>query len=136
MSADIPVLDMADKIVSYAGRPVLKLSERKATVVGAKQVWRAYGAGGRIREDRICARDEPSPGADWEPLLERVVRGGAPSRAPSLAALRTRHGEEIRALAPELLDLHPSAHYLVSRSKTLLERQQEAIETVRRREGL
>src|SRR5579884_959565 len=76
MSADAPVLDLAYKLVEYDGRPCLKLSEGKATLVGPKQVWRKRDAEGRLVEDVIAARDEPSPGPGWEPLLAPVVAGG------------------------------------------------------------
>ena len=40
VAADAPYYDMAYKLVQYAGRPVMKLSAGKATLVEAKQVWR------------------------------------------------------------------------------------------------
>ena len=46
----------AYKLVTYAGRPVMKLSPGQATALGAKQVYR--GPGG----DVLALRDEP-PGA-------------------------------------------------------------------------
>jgi nicotinate phosphoribosyltransferase len=39
-SAGAPFLDMAYKLVELDGRPVIKLSEGKATLPGRKQVWR------------------------------------------------------------------------------------------------
>jgi nicotinate phosphoribosyltransferase len=136
MSADAPVLDMAYKIVEYAGLPCLKLSEGKATLVGPKQVWRRRGRDGRFIEDMVAARDEPAPGLDWEPLLEDVVREGRAARLPSLEALRVRHREEMDAMPPTLLDVCPSDAYRVGRSKILLERQRVAVDGVRQREGL
>jgi nicotinate phosphoribosyltransferase len=69
VSRDAPSLDSAYKLVCYAGRPVLKLSPGKATLPGAKQVYR--GAVG----DQIALRDEPAP-AGREALLVPVMRGG------------------------------------------------------------
>ena len=69
VSADAPFLDSAYKLVTYAGRPVMKLSPGKATAPGAKQVYR--GPDG----DVIALRDEP-PRPDGEPLLVPVMRGG------------------------------------------------------------
>ncbi|MGH8981568.1 MAG: nicotinate phosphoribosyltransferase, partial [Acidimicrobiales bacterium] len=40
VSADAPYLDSVYKLVSYAGRPVVKLSPGKETLPGPKQVWR------------------------------------------------------------------------------------------------
>jgi nicotinate phosphoribosyltransferase len=136
MSADAPVLDMAYKIVAYAGRPCLKLSEKKATLVGPKQVWRRRGEGGRFVEDRIAALDEPSPGPAWAPLLEPVVRDGQRVARPSLEELRAKHAEEIRALPPELLAIDARPTYPVAISPVLEERQRAAALATRRREGL
>jgi nicotinate phosphoribosyltransferase len=136
MSADAPVLDMAYKIVDYAGNPCLKLSEGKETLPGPKQVYRRRGADGRYAGDRIAARDEPPPGEDWEPLLEPVVVGGQPLAAPSLAELRALHRLEMAALPAELLDVRRPAAYPVERSPLLQARHRAAVESVRRREGL
>jgi nicotinate phosphoribosyltransferase len=135
MSADAPVLDMAYKIVAYDGRPCLKLSEGKESLVGPKQVWRLREAG-RIALDRICARDEPAPGPGWEPLLLEIVRGGRTLPMTPLDELRRAHADEMRALAPELRALEPQATYPVSCSEVLLERQRAAAHAARAREGL
>ena len=50
VSADAPSLDSAYKLVEYDGRPMLKLSEAKATEPGRKQVFR-----GRARTWWACA---------------------------------------------------------------------------------
>jgi nicotinate phosphoribosyltransferase len=137
MSADAPVLDIAYKLVEYADGPCLKLSEGKATLIGRKQVWRRLGSGGRFVEDRIAARDEPSPGADWTPLLQRVMHDGRlESPPPSLGELRARHLAEMRSIPPELLRIDRGAEYPVAVSPTLTGRQREAVRAVRAREGL
>jgi nicotinate phosphoribosyltransferase len=69
VSADAPSLDSAYKLVEYDGRPMLKLSEHKATEPGRKQVFR--GAKG----DVIGLRDEPLPDGH-EPLLVPVMSDG------------------------------------------------------------
>src|SRR5665213_4551009 len=71
VSADAPSLDSAYKLVAYGDRPVLKLSAGKATLPGAKQVWRRS----RIDEDILTTRQETGP-AGFEPLLVPVMRGG------------------------------------------------------------
>jgi nicotinate phosphoribosyltransferase len=68
VSADAPYLDSVYKLVEFDGRPVVKLSEQKATEPGRKQVFR--GATG----DVVGLRDEPPP-AGTEPLLIPVMRG-------------------------------------------------------------
>jgi nicotinate phosphoribosyltransferase len=69
VSADAPTLDSAYKLVEYDGRPMIKLSENKATEPGRKQVFR--GPSG----DVVGLRDEPLP-PDSEPLLVPVMGGG------------------------------------------------------------
>jgi nicotinate phosphoribosyltransferase len=69
VSADAPSLDSAYKLVEYDGRPMVKLSEDKATEPGRKQVFRSAGG------DLIGLRDEPIP-AGHEPMLVPVMRGG------------------------------------------------------------
>jgi nicotinate phosphoribosyltransferase len=136
VSADAPVLDMAYKIVAYAGRPCLKLSAKKITLVGPKQVWRRRGVDGHFMEDRLAAADEPAPDVDWVPLLELVVRGGQVLARPSLEEVRARHAEDIRALPPQLRALDARSEYLVTRSPTLDERQRVAVAATHRRESL
>jgi nicotinic acid phosphoribosyltransferase len=63
-SADAPYTDMAYKLVEYDGRPVLKLSSGKKTLVGQKQAYRLYEKG-KIHHDLITLRREDSGG---EPL--------------------------------------------------------------------
>lgn len=66
---DAPSLDSVYKLVVYGDRPVLKLSPGKATLPGAKQVFRG-GSG-----DLLALRDEPAP-AGHDRLLVPVMRGG------------------------------------------------------------
>jgi nicotinate phosphoribosyltransferase len=137
MSADAPVIDMAYKIVAYGGRPCLKLSAAKATLVGPKQVWRRRSRGGGFVEDLVAGRDERAPGPDWEPLLQPVVTQGHTAPLPALRELRVRHQREMQSIPRELLGLevHEPA-YPVRLSQSLEERQSRAVEEVRRREGL
>jgi nicotinate phosphoribosyltransferase len=135
MSADAPVLDMAYKLVAYDGRPCLKLSEGKVTLVGPKQVWRRRGEAGRFAEDRIAVRDEGSPGSDWEPLLEPVMRDGRPTRTPALPALREGHLVEMRCMPSHVVDPDARGEYPVTLSAALARRQRHAVEDARRREA-
>jgi nicotinate phosphoribosyltransferase len=133
MSADAPVVDMAYKLVAYGGRPCLKLSAGKATLAGPKQVWRRR-RGGSFEEDLLTARDEPSPGPEWEPLLEQVVRAGKPAPPASLSEARSRHEREMRSMPRELLGVHPPERpYPVRMSSVLADRQRRAVEEARQR---
>jgi nicotinate phosphoribosyltransferase len=69
VSADAPYLNSVYKLVEFDGRPVVKLSEEKATEPGRKQVFR--GSAG----DVIGLREE-SPPIGAEPLLVPVMRDG------------------------------------------------------------
>jgi nicotinate phosphoribosyltransferase len=69
VSADAPYLDSAYKLAAYHGAPLMKLSAGKATLPGAKQVYR--GPAGDI----LALHDEPPP-AGHEPLLREVMRNG------------------------------------------------------------
>ena len=75
VSADAPSLDSAYKLVEYDGRPMVKLSEDKATEPGRKQVFRSTDG------DLIGLRDEPVP-AGHEPLLVPVMRDGQRTGPP------------------------------------------------------
>jgi nicotinate phosphoribosyltransferase len=95
VSADAPSLDSAYKLVEYDGRPMLKLSEHKATEPGRKQVFR--GAMG----DVIGLRDEPLPDGH-EPLLVPVMSGGrrtGPQR--TLEGARTLFRADLERMATE-----------------------------------
>jgi nicotinate phosphoribosyltransferase len=83
VSADAPSLDSAYKLVEYDGRPMLKLSEAKATEPGRKQVFR-----GPV-DDVVALRDEPLSD-DREPLLVPVMSGGRRTGPPrTLETART-----------------------------------------------
>jgi len=91
-SADAPYLDTAYKLTEYDGRPVMKLSEGKATLPGAKQVHR--GSAG----DLLALRREPPP-PGHRPLLIPVMRHGRRLHPPEpLAALKQRCAAELAAL--------------------------------------
>jgi len=84
VSADAPYLDSAYKLVQFAGRPVMKLSEGKATLPGAKQIYRGDLG------DIIALRDEASPPGHQE-LLRPVMLGGVRTAPPEpLDAARQR----------------------------------------------
>jgi nicotinate phosphoribosyltransferase len=68
VSYDAPSLESVYKLVRYAGEPAMKLSARKGTLPGEKQVFRS-GDG-----DTIALREET---LDGEPLLVPVMRAGA-----------------------------------------------------------
>ncbi len=97
VSADAPYLDSVYKLVAYDGQPVLKLSTGKATLPGAKQVFRGAGMA-----DVLALREEAEP-RGTRPLLEPVMSGGmrlsaAPPASRSLAAARRRFEADLSEL--------------------------------------
>uniref|UniRef100_A0A7C3APN7 Nicotinate phosphoribosyltransferase n=1 Tax=Thermorudis sp. TaxID=1969470 RepID=A0A7C3APN7_9BACT len=135
-SEDAPLVDMAYKLVEYDGRPALKLSTGKQTLVGPKQVWRHLGADGRFDQDLIAARDEPSPGPGWQPLLQPVMRAGRLVDLPSVEELRAEHLASMERLPEALRRIDRVEPYPVQLSPILRARQQEAVAAIRAREGL
>ena len=100
VAADAPYLDSAYKLVDYAKRPVMKLSQGKASLPGAKQVFRARG-----RCDILALRDEPPPG-DTLPLMQPVMRGGRRLAArEGLDAARARFEADLAEVPPAALAL-------------------------------
>ena len=99
VSSDAPSLDMAYKLVEYAGRGRIKLSKGKALLPGRKQVFRVE-RDGRALYDILGRRDE-SPGG--RPLLQRVMAGGE----RCTEGLATLDGS--RALAKRELNRLPAA---------------------------
>ncbi len=105
VSADAPYLDSAYKLVAYAGRPVAKLSEGKATFPGPKQVFRAEGL-----RDTLGRREEaPPPGT--APLLIPVMEGGRRLSGPEgIEPARARYRADLAQLPASAADIeHPVA---------------------------
>lgn len=114
--ADAPTIDLVYKLVSFDGRPVLKLSPDKETLPGAKQAWRRV-LDGRFAGDVISLLEEDGPeGA--EPLLEPAIQAGRRAAREPLDALRARAAAQRAALPPAQRALEASP-YPVSVSRGL-----------------
>jgi nicotinate phosphoribosyltransferase len=110
-SSDVPNVDCVYKLQEYAGVPRRKRSEKKATWPGRKQVWRRYGAGGRMAGDVLAVEGDDMAG---EPLIVPVMRNGRRLRPPEpLAAIRERAKRELERLPESLRRLAPDATYPV-----------------------
>ena len=114
-SADAPTLETVYKLVAVGGRPMAKRSTGKATLPGAKQVWRRPGFGG----DVLGLWGEPGPALDAEPLLEEVDLGAEPGDPEAVAAARERFEAEWSVLPPEYRDLTNPTRYEVELSSRL-----------------
>lgn len=105
VSEDAPSLDMAYKLVSYAGSGRIKLSPGKALLPGRKQVFRRE-EGGRATGDVIAAHDESHAG---RPLLSCVMRAGSRiAPPPTLHDIRAVAREERNRLPDRILALGPA----------------------------
>ncbi len=131
VSADAPYNDIAYKLVEYDGRPVLKLSAAKKTLVNQKQVFRNVRDGEMIG-DAIALRGES---LDGEPLLECVMRGGKRLReAEPLTRIRDRFLAEFPSLRDSRKSLQDPDEYPVRLSPALEAAQSKAVDEVERRE--
>jgi nicotinate phosphoribosyltransferase len=106
VAADAPYLDMAYKLVAFAGEPRLKLSEGKATLPGPKQVWRnLHGEG--VPFDVLDLVEEAH---DGEPLLHVVMAAGRRLHHEQLGAVRERVRRARLALPPGVRSLDAGAY--------------------------
>jgi nicotinate phosphoribosyltransferase len=121
VSADLPYLDMAYKLVEYDGRPVLKSSAGKGTWAAQKQVYRRLRSGEGFAGDVIALREEPAPPGTVEILLRSVMeRGHLLAPHPALAAIRDYCAAQVASLPEDLRELRRAAAYPVSYSERLV----------------
>jgi len=134
VSADAPYLDMAYKLVKYAGQPVLKLSPEKQTLASDKQVFRFLTPGGRLKKDVIAMRGEKISGG--EPLLKRVMKAGKRlGKTPSLSGLQKTFLDEFSRLDNRYKSIEKSEdEYPVVLSPRLQALQSRIIQKVKKKE--
>ncbi len=110
-SSDVPAIDCVYKLQEYAGVARRKRSENKATWPGRKQVWRRYGADGRMAGDFLALEGHEKAG---EPLLDLVMQNGRRLRpAEPLADIRQRVKRELGRLPEPLRRLAADTTYPV-----------------------
>ena len=118
VSRDAPSLDIAYKLVEYAGKARLKLSTGKVLLPGRKQIFRVE-RDGVADHDVLARRDEDLPG---RALLQRVMAAGARTDAgrATLDQSRTHAAGELRRLPARLRGLAPARPpYVVEISRAL-----------------
>ncbi len=111
-SFDVPALDCAYKLQEYAGTGRRKHSTGKATWPGRKQVWRCYGADGRMSRDVLSLEDDLQTG---EPLIAAVMKGGrrlGPARP--ITEIREQAARSLAQLPEPLHQLDTDASYPVA----------------------
>ena len=125
VSGDAPWLDMAYKLVRYAGRPVLKLSTGKVSLADEKQVFRLRDSDRGLRGDVIGLAGEPLPEPGAEPLLETFMEDGKLVKPlPSLNEMRDRFQRDFAALDDRFKALKKAPRYPVRLSRDLRRLQQ------------
>ena len=116
-SPDAAALDCAYKLQEYVGVPRRKTSEGKATWPGRKQVFRRFGADGRMAGDLLARDGETQAGT---PLLRPVMRGGAlVTPLPSLDESRKTAAASLATLPEAHRRLDEGASYPVAVSEAL-----------------
>jgi len=103
--ADAPELDMAYKLVEYAGKGRFKLSRGKTLYPGRKEIFRQIGDS-RMAGDTIGRFDEGLPGT---PLLRLSMLAGKIQPQPSLEESRHYMQQQMAQLPWELLSLEAAA---------------------------
>jgi nicotinate phosphoribosyltransferase len=110
-SSDAAALDCAYKLQEYAGRARRKRSEGKATWPGRKQVYRHYGADGRMARDVLTLEDDARAGSA---LIRPVMRGGKRLHpSPPLDSVRAHAARELARLPEPMRRLEPGTEYQV-----------------------
>ena len=133
VSADAPYFDCAYKMVKYGGRPVMKLSTGKVTLVDKKQVHRQYDAQGRLDRDTITLREEAVPEAT--PLLRQCMTGGRLTQElPTLQESREYFLSQFALLPEPYKALEEPEAYPVILSPALKDLQDKVEREIRRRE--
>ena len=132
-SADYPWLDCVYKMVEYDGKPTMKLSEDKETLVGPKQVFREVDSDGMYAGDTVGCADETAPD-DMGTLLTDVMREGKRiGGAHSLDELRERCARELKRLPETHRRIRSSYEYPVRVSERLEARQRQVKQDLLRR---
>ncbi len=133
VSADAPYFDCAYKLVKYAGRPVMKLSTGKVTLVDQKQIYRRYAPDGQMLRDTIALRGEAAPAG--APLLEKFMAGGRVTRKlPTLPESREFFHSQFALLPESYKALGEPAQFPVDLSPGLQDLQSRVEQETKQRE--
>jgi nicotinate phosphoribosyltransferase len=129
VSSDAPDLDIAYKLVDYAGKGRLKLSTGKRVLPGRKQVFRTETDAMAVG-DVIGRAGEELPGT---PLLRPVMTAGKrlPEARDSLEDMRRRAANAVSRLPAPVRAIEPAdPPYPVEISDLLLEYEREVIRRI------
>ena len=112
VSADAPSCEMVYKMVCYGGRPVMKLSDGKASLPGGKQVFRQHDADGKMAGDVIGLENESA--SHGAPLLQVAMTDGRRTTASNVDEARRRVADGLASLPDEYKKLRGPDRYPVS----------------------
>ncbi|NPA52191.1 MAG: nicotinate phosphoribosyltransferase [Aquificae bacterium] len=116
VSADVPYLDCAYKLVEYDGKPKMKLSTKKITYPAKKQVFRYY-KDGVIEKDILALYDEAFEG---EKLLTLFIKDGKLVKSvPSLEEIRLKTIKNLSKIPQNIKDIYSNEIFLPQISKKL-----------------
>jgi len=119
VSADVPYLDCAYKLVEYNGKPVMKFSKGKMTLPFRKQVYRFY-KNGKFDKDIIAKYDEKIEGGI--PLLKKYVENGkVVLPLPDINEIREKAIKNFEKLPDEYKEIEKTVHYIPQISDTIKE---------------
>ncbi len=119
VSADVPYLDCAYKLVEYDGKPVMKFSKNKITLPYKKQVYRIY-KNGLFERDIITKHDEKIEGG--EPLLKKYMENGKViEKLPSLKEIQRKAISSLEKLPEKYKDIEKTVHYIPEISQSIQE---------------
>lgn len=116
VSSDAPYLDVIYKLSEISQDngeflPTMKLSQRKVTYPGRKQIFRIRNRKGNYLKDILALEDEKAKG---EPLLIKVIsRGKILYKTPPLRELRKKTQTNLSRLSAEYKQIYPKYHYPV-----------------------
>lgn len=130
VSDDAPTLDMAYKLVEYAGRPTMKTSPGKVSLPGPKQVFRQL-EGAIATGDVIALEGERLPGIELLVPMMAEGRRLAAGRT-SLVEARERARAGIAALPARLRGLERAEPLSVTASEELRRTQADIVARTRR----
>ncbi len=117
VSADLPYLDCAYKLVEYDGRPVMKFSTKKKTLPHKKQIYRIY-ENGIIKRDIITRYDEKVD--EGTPLLHKYIENGKlVKKLPSLKEIKEKAINSFNSLPEEMKNIDTTVHLYPEVSKTI-----------------
>lgn len=128
VSADVPYLDCAYKLVEYNGKPKMKLSTKKLTYPSKKQVFRVY-KNGLLHKDILGLYDEEIEG---KKLLKKVMENGKVCiKLPSLKEIREKAIENLDTLPKNLKDIYSEEAFLPELSDKLKEKVEKTIKEIK-----